>query len=390
MPPEFAMRKIAGLVLALALACAAGVNAQTISAVRPGSLIGPWQGTLQVGANALRVIFVLSDGDGGAMRAVMYSIDQTAQPIAASAPVVQGSSVRIAIPALQGTYEATLDASGTTMTGTFTQAGRPTPLVLTHATTETAWTIPTPVRIAPMAADAPLAFEVATIRPSKPEAVGPNYLVQGHRIATMKTSLNDLISFAYGVHTKQVAGGQDWMDTEKYDLLAEPEAPGAPNDKQLRGMIQKLLAERFGLVFHREKRELAVYALLPTRTGAKLTKSAGDPNGLPGIGFGALGALRAVNATMTDLAGVMQSVVLDRPVVDQAGVEGRYDFSLTWTPDDSQFRGLGGRIPPPSDAATAPPGLFTAIQEQLGLRLDSTRAPVDVLVIDRANHPTPD
>jgi uncharacterized protein (TIGR03435 family) len=276
------------------------------------------------------------------------------------------------------------------MSGTFTQAGRPLPLVLTHATAEAAWTIPTPVRIAPMAADAPLAFEVATIRPSKPEAVGPNFLAQGHRFATMKTSLNDLISFAYGVHAKQVVGGQDWMDTEKYDLLAEPEAAGAPNDKQLRGMVQKLLADRFGLVFHRDKRELAVYALLPGRTGAKLTKSAGDPNGLPGIGFGALGALRAVNATMTDFAGVMQSVVLDRPVVDQAGVQGRYDFSLTWTPDDSQFRGLGVRVPPPSDAASAPPGLFTAIQEQLGLRLDPTRAQVDVLVIDRANHPTAD
>jgi uncharacterized protein (TIGR03435 family) len=85
----------------------------------------------------------------------------------------------------------------------------------------------------------------------------------------------------------------------------------------------------------------------------------------------------------------MQSAVLDRPVVDRTGLAGKYDFVLNWTPDDSQFRSMGAVVPPPPDNAKVP-GLFTAIEEQLGLRFESTRAPVQVLVIDRVEKPTPD
>jgi uncharacterized protein (TIGR03435 family) len=105
--------------------------------------------------------------------------------------------------------------------------------------------------------------------------------------------------------------------------------------------------------------------------------------------FRGLGVLPGVNASMADLASVMQGAVLDRPVVDQTGITGRYDFTLTWTPDESQFRGLGVRVPPPPENATAP-SLFTAMQEQLGLRLDATRAPAEVLIIDRVEKPSAD
>ena len=94
------------------------------------------------------------------------------------------------------------------------------------------------------------------------------------------------------------------------------------------------------------------------------------------------------NATMADFAGVMQSAVLDRPVVDQTGLTGRYDFTLKWTPDETQFSGMGIRVPPPTGDASAAPGLFTAIQEQLGLKFEATKAPVDVLVVDRAERPS--
>ena len=119
-----------------------------------------------------------------------------------------------------------------------------------------------------------------------------------------------------------------------------------------------------------------------------LTKSAGDPNGLPALIFRQLGVLPVQNATMGDFAGVMQSAVLDRPVVDQTGLTGRYDFTLRWTPDETQFAGMGIRVPPPTGDASAAPGLFTAIQEQLGLKFEATKAPVDVLVVDRAERPS--
>jgi uncharacterized protein (TIGR03435 family) len=97
--------------------------------------------------------------------------------------------------------------------------------------------------------------------------------------------------------------------------------------------------------------------------------------------------MSAFNANIADVAGVLQSIVLDRPVIDQTGLAGRFDFSLTWTPDDFQFPGLQ-RPPGAVDPAATAPNLFTAIQEQLGLRLESTRAQAEVLVIDKAEKPT--
>ena len=103
--------------------------------------------------------------------------------------------------------------------------------------------------------------------------------------------LSMLIAFAYGVQAKQIVSGPAWLETEKFDITAEPNTEGIPNPKQLRTMMQKLLADRFQLKFHRDKKELSVYALSVLKTGNKLTKSAADPNGLPGVGFHGIGRL---------------------------------------------------------------------------------------------------
>lgn len=238
-----------------------------------------------------------------------------------------------------------------------------------------------------MAVDANPAFEVATIKPSKPDAIGKGFRVNGRMFTTINTSVSDLMTFAYGLHARQITGGPPWLETEKYDLEAKPEGQGQPNDRQWKGMVQKLLAERWKLAFHRDQKELAAYVIVVGKTGSKLTKSDGDPNGLPGLFFRGLGALSVRNGNMTDFASVMQSTALDRPVLDRTGLTGRFDFSLNWTPDETQFGGLGVRVPPPSDTATAP-DLFTAIQDQLGLKLESQKAPVDVLVVDHVEKPS--
>jgi uncharacterized protein (TIGR03435 family) len=181
----------------------------------------------------------------------------------------------------------------------------------------------------------------------------------------------------------------DWVNTDKYDITAQPDGEGAPSQQQWKQMWQKLLAERFKLTFHHDKKELSVYVLSVAKTGPKLTKSEGDPNGLPGLFFTKLGALNGRNATMGEFANmILQNAVLDRPVLDQTGLIGRWDFTLNWTPDDSQFASFGIKIPPPSDAAAAPPNLYTAIQEQIGLKLEATKAPADVLVVDHVEKPT--
>jgi uncharacterized protein (TIGR03435 family) len=177
--------------------------------------------------------------------------------------------------------------------------------------------------------------------------------------------------------------------TDKFDIDGKPEGEGMPSEKQWDGMLQKLIVERFKFTFHHDKKELSVYVLNVAKSGPKLTKNDTNPNGLPALFFrGRLGDLGVHNANMGDFTGMMQNVVLDRPVLDQTGLTGRYDFTLLWTPDDSQFGGMGAKIPPPSDNTTAPPNLYTAIQEQIGLKLDAAKAPADVLVIDHVEKPS--
>ena len=331
------------------------------------NLAGNWQGTAQLGPRSLRVVFVVSAADGGGLRAVMYSIDQGGQAVPATA-TVQGTTVRLAAAGINLSFEGVLSADGNSINGTSTQGDNKIPLLLQRATKDTAWALPEPPR--PMAADAPLAFEVATIKLSNPDTPGRLFTVRGRQVLTINTSLNNLIVFAYDLHEKQISGGPEWASMQKYDVTGLPQAPGIPSIVQLRGMIRQLLTDRFKLAFHRDQREMPVYAIIVGPTGHKLTRNDANPNGLPGLIFRGLGNLPVTNATMADFAGVLQSAVLDRPVVDKTGLTGRWDFAIRWTPDESQFGGLGVPVPPPTNDPNAPPGLFTAFTEQLGLKLD--------------------
>jgi uncharacterized protein (TIGR03435 family) len=354
-------------------------------------LSGQWQSPLTLpNGRELRIVFKISKADGDALKNSMYSIDQPGPPIAVSATTLQGGNVKMTVPGIGATYEGKLNSDANLLTGSWSQGGGASmPLNLKLATKETAWEIPEPpAPPVPMKDNADPAFEVATIKPTKPDAQGKGFQVRGRHFATINTTLADMITFAYDLHAKHIVGAPAWVENEHYDLDAQPDGQGQPSQKQWKIMLQKLLADRFKLTFHREKKELPVYAITVAKGGPKLTKSEADPNGLPGLFFRGLGVLPARNASMKDFAGVMQAAVLDRPVVDQTGIAGKFDFTLTWTPDEFQFRGLGVRVPPPADPATAPPDLFTAIQQQLGLKLETTKAPTDVIAVDRVEKPT--
>jgi len=353
-------------------------------------LTGSWQGALKLpDGRELRIVIKVSKADGNALRGLMYSIDQGAQAIPANPVTLQGSTVKMSMPGIGGSYEGKMEADGDSITGNWKQGPEPIALNLKRATVQTAWAIPEPPPPPkPMAADATPEFEVATIKPSTPDRPGKAFMVRGRQFSTINTTLGDLIAFAYGIHAKQITGAPAWVETEKYDLAAQPNGEGQPNDRQWKAMIQKLLVDRFKLAFHRDKKVLSVYAITVAKNGPKLTKSEGNPAGLPGLFFRGLGNLPATNATIADFAGVMQSAVLDRPVVDQTGLTGRWDFTLIWTPDEFQFGGAGAKAPPPANNAAAPPDLFTAFQEQLGLKLEATKAPAEVFVIDRVEKPS--
>ncbi len=348
-----------------------------------------WQGTLHLSQRDLRIVLKVSRGADGALAGTMYSIDQGGQGIKTSSMSFQDGTLKLAIQQLDMTYEGKLSADGKSIPGTFTQGSQPTPLVFERATPETAWAIPeAPKPIPPMPADAKPVFEVMTIKPSPPEQPGKLFTVRGGSFVTINTTLMDLIKFAYGVQDKQVANLTDWASSEKFDLNGKPDIPGTPNPDQLRSMVKQALADRFQLKFHEDKKEMSAYVLSVAKGGEKMEKAAADSGALPGLFFRGLGVLTVRNATMEDFCHLMQSAVLDRPVVDQTELAGRYNFLLKWTPDESQFGGMGVKIPPPSDAADAPPPLYTAITEQIGLKLDAGKAPVRVLVIDHVDHPS--
>jgi uncharacterized protein (TIGR03435 family) len=198
---------------------------------------------------------------------------------------------------------------------------------------------------------------------------------------------SDLIKFSYGLHTRQISSGPSWLASELFDVTAEPDGEGQPSNQQWKIMVQKLLADRFKFSFHREKQELPVYTLSVASGGPKLTPSGDDPNGFPSFAS-RLGNVIARNANMNDFAALMQ-FGMDRPVLDQTGLAGKFDFTLNWTPNEFQVSAGGVNQPPQVDPNKAPPDLYKAIQEQLGLKLESKKAPVDVIVIDHVEEPSP-
>jgi uncharacterized protein (TIGR03435 family) len=356
------------------------------------TLEGTWQGTLTPPNQnrELRVIVRISK-NGTTHQGVLYNIDQGGQ-LNLGAITLQGSAVKIAVPGLGANYDGKIDADGNSIAGTMTQGTTPMPLALKRATPETAWEIPPPPA-APKALPegTKLEFEVATIKPTPDGQQGQGINVNGSEFRTRNTSLSQLFTFAFGLHLKQVSGLPGWAETEHFDILAPLPQGGVPSEVQLRTMMQNLIRDRFGLSFHKEKRELSVYVVGMGKNGpagVKMVKNE-SKGPLPGFGSQGLGRMRARNATMADFAGILQFRVLDRPVLDQSGLTDRYDFALDWTPDEFQFADAPAAqrsaIPTGPDA---PPDLLTAFQEQLGLKLEATKAPADVFVIDKVSKPS--
>jgi uncharacterized protein (TIGR03435 family) len=393
-------------LLTTAAAPVSHVLAQTAgSAVRqdPKDLTGQWQGTVPAqpagpGAGQ-RIVFQVSKADGGGWKTVFNYIDLIAagNGIPRSANLtLQGSTVQIAVPGNGGRYRGQLSPDGQTITGTWAQdsqdgkVGPDLTLILARAATATAWDVPKPPPPPKaMAADADPAFDVATIKPSQIGGSGKSFGIRGRTFSTVHTSLEDLIAFAYDVHAKQIVNGPDWINTEKYDITGVPDHEGAPSNRQWKLMVQKLLADRFQLTFHHEKRDLNVYILSVAKGGPRnLIKSDRTDDGfsvpIRGVPGGFSVAIK--NANMGDFASfALQGAVLDRPVLDQTGIVGRYDFKLTWAQLGSEF---GGGLPTPPPMDNPPANLFTGIQEQLGLKLEEVKAPADVMVVDKAEKPS--
>ena len=234
------------------------------------------------------------------------------------------------------------------------------------------------------------AFEVASIKPVDSGPKSARYIVmQGpHRFVEKDYTLKRLIAAAYNLNPKAVTGGPAWMESEHYDILALTPGEKQPNHDQQMAMLRTLLSDQFKLNFHREPRVFPIYELQVAKGGSRLKTSTAAPTDQPYListVYPQKIVMPAKNASMADFVSVLQRAILDRPVVDKTGLTGRFDFNLEWAPDESQFN---GDIPAaPSDAPEPP--FFTAIQQQLGLRLVATRGPIPAIVVDHVEHPSP-
>jgi uncharacterized protein (TIGR03435 family) len=236
-------------------------------------------------------------------------------------------------------------------------------------------------------------FEVATIKPVESSAKSPRYIImQGpHRFVEKDYTLKLLIAAAYDLNSRTISGGPTWTETDHFDITAVTPGDVQPTHAEQMSMLRALLADRFQLTFHREPREFSIYSLELAhpnqKSGAKLRPSSAPADQAPSLlsmVYPQKVALPARNATMADFASLLQRAILDRPVVDHTGLAGRYDFDLEWAPDSSQ---VGGDVKPAPDESNSA-SFFTAVQEQLGLKLVATKGPISALVIDRAEPPS--
>jgi uncharacterized protein (TIGR03435 family) len=368
------MRRLFIWVMGVAVFFAGVLRAQEVD------LAGTWQGTMRAGKD-MRMVLKISKGAGGGWQGILYNIDDTYRPsfgMTTSSMSLHGADFAFAIASTDGKYEGKMAADGSSIVGTWTLGKDARALNLDRTNTETAWAIPSPNKAMPVDADPSL--EVATIKPSDPALTDDGISIEGRHFSIENKTVEFMLTFAYGIQRQQVEGGPSWFRSDRYTVDGTPDVEGEPSLKQIQSILRKLLADRFHLVIHHEKKEMNVYAITVAKTGLKFSKSLGDPNGLPNQrgGRDANGRVdRYSNVSMKDFALILQSF-LDKPVLDQTGLNGRYDFVLKWTPNDA----------PAVDSETASPGIFTAMPEELGLKLDAVRAPADVLVIDKLERPS--
>lgn len=251
---------------------------------------------------------------------------------------------------------------------------------------------------------AELKFDVVSIHRSDPNARNVRISPTPGGLRLSNVDLRAVVMFAYGVRPFQITGVPAWAEKERFDVVAKVDnASNAIDTKEasdrdrdalitdLKERTRSLLAERFQLALHRESKEGAVYNLIVAKGRPKMTASAQQDSGPQHMRMNH-GQVNAERIPLQILIGAL-SDILGRPVVDRTGLTGNYDFSLKWTPDPEQLARLGPGGPPGPEPASVPldavgPTIFTALEEQLGLKLESAKGPLPVTVIDHAEKPS--
>jgi uncharacterized protein (TIGR03435 family) len=250
-------------------------------------------------------------------------------------------------------------------------------------------------------AQQPVTFEVAAIKPSPPissHGVFFGMVDDPDQFHGSYVTLLDLMTTAYGVEHARISGGPSWILSDRFDVIAT--LPRGTPRGQIPLLLQTLLSERFKLSVRRESRMTRIYALVPAKGGQKLKRSQPEDSPSPGrnptpissapLMMGAHGAIgiccgkAKLNRVSMERFAVLLSAETDRPVRDETGVQGVYDVSLDWTPDVAAAQPGRDTVEAPSPTG---PSIYTAVQEQLGLRLEPRNVPLEYLVIEHVEKP---
>ena len=230
---------------------------------------------------------------------------------------------------------------------------------------------------------------VAVINSSDPNSTNPFYKLRGSHFVAQNQTVANLIEIAYGLEHTRVVGGPAWMKTEHFDVEAVPDQEGNYSYKDWSLMLQQILADRFHVRSHHETHELPAFTLTLAKGGARLTPTAAR-DGKPGIDVTGreVISVTATDADIAEFVKILKEAIVARPISDQTGLAGYYDFTLKFSPDRTVLSPTARAASPESAPQDLPPDLFTAMRQQLGLKLTPTKAPADILVIDDVKHPS--
>ncbi len=352
------------------------ISLSAVAVAYAQSIAGTWQGTLPVGQSP-RIVLRIADAGNGALRGSISFIDRSADALPLLSTTYRAPDLTAAIGEI--TFRGKLSADGKSIAGTWTQGNQSFPVSFALTTPETLWTYSGLSTMTTMSATADPSFEVATIKPSAPDAKNRGYSLRTRLFQARDNTVADLIQFAYHVRRRQIDGGPSWMDELRFDVTGESAAPGLPSTDQQRLMLRKLLAERFGFRVHIVQKDFPVYALVVDKSPPKINVSAPSVNNIlvsPRELEDGTTAVQFSHTTMPEFTELLMNFIQDRQIVDETGLNGRFDFTVV-IPTSSQ----GGND---IDTATA----FLLGVKPLGFRLVPKKEPLEVIVIDNIDKPT--
>ncbi len=337
---------------------------------------GQWQGEFD-NEGKHRVLLVLQSGTNGNERqGAIYLLDEDRAewPHALTTFKQLGEGVRFTIENLGIEFVGTIQ--GGAINGHWTGREGTVPLTLEHANDETSWKLPSAGKAMPSSATP--YFEVATIKPVGPDEHDSGIMMVGSRLRIVNKSMEELLAIAYGVHRVQIVNSPSWF-SQRWMIEGIPNTPGEPSVAQIRHMILTLLVDRLALKVRGEQRMIPAYIITIGKDGPKMTRSQVENSDVPDSTgtFAQISDMRFTNTSMSDFAEAI-GMDSDRPIVNKTGLAGRWDFRLHWAAPDVT----------PSDSL--PPVLATALQEQVGLRLEAKKVLMSVYIVEVATEPSSD